>query len=416
MRNFLPALRGRPTVVVPAALLAVCAAVLPLSPAAAESGPLPAGPSPQAEQRSSAGGGTVSSLPLTASHRLTGSGSLPSAAAHTLAPRRTGRFELLGVTWDGPASALDGAAVRVRTRDAATGAWRGWQRLDVDGDEGPDTPAAAGGARRAGTAPLWTGPSDGVAVEVTAGPAGPPSGLRVELVDPGRGAESSAARSTPAEPAAGGRRAAGNQAPRPGIVTRAGWGADESIREPGFVYTGQVRAVFIHHTATATAYECSDAPRVIRSIYLYHVQSNGWRDIGYNFLVDRCGTVYEGRAGGTDLPVHGAHTLGFNTDTAGVAAIGTYVSDAPPPELLTGLSRITAWKLGLTGRDAAGQVKLVSGSSSSLYPAGTTVTFDAVSGHRDGVSTECPGAALYAKLPDIRSTAAGLQGRVAAPR
>ncbi|MFE7491124.1 hypothetical protein ACFU6L_27090, partial [Kitasatospora sp. NPDC057541] len=141
MRNFLPALRGRPTVVVPTALLAVCAAVLPLSPAAAESGPLSAGPSPQAGQRSSAGGGTVSSIPLTAPHRLAGSGSLPAAAARTLAPRRTGRFELLGVTWDGPSSALDGAAVRVRTRDAATGAWRGWQRLDVDGDEGPDTPA-----------------------------------------------------------------------------------------------------------------------------------------------------------------------------------------------------------------------------------------------------------------------------------
>ncbi|WP_380279134.1 peptidoglycan recognition protein [Kitasatospora purpeofusca] len=410
MRIFLPGLCGRatvvPRVVLPVVLLAVCTAVLPLSPAAAGPGPLPAGPSPRAGLRTSAGGGSVTSLPLAGPHR--------SAAGRALAPRTTGRFELLGVTWDGPAHAFADGTVRIRTRDAATGVWRGWQRLDADGEDGPDTPAAAEGARRAGTAPLWTGPSDGVAVEVTAGPAGPPPGLRVELVDPGRGAESSAARTRPAEPAGGGRRT-GDQAPRPEIVTRAGWGADESVRESGFVYTGQVRAVFVHHTATATAYDCADAPRVIRAIYQYHVQSNGWRDIGYNFLVDRCGTVYEGRAGGTDLPVHGAHTLGFNTDSAGVAAIGTYVEDVPPPELLTGLARVSAWKLGLTGRDAAGHVKLVSGSSASRYPAGTTVTFDAVSGHRDGFATECPGAALYPQLPAIRTEAARLQGRVDTP-
>ncbi|MFE6866439.1 peptidoglycan recognition protein [Kitasatospora sp. NPDC057692] len=386
----------------PVVLLAVCTAVLPLSPAAAESGPPSAEASPRAGLRTSAGGGSVTSLALDGPHR--------SAAGRVLAPRTTGRFELIGVTWDGPAHAFADGTVRVRTRDAATGAWRDWQRLEADGEDGPDTPAAAGGARRAGTAPLWTGPSDGVAVEVTAGPAGPPPGLRVELVDPGRGAGSPAARTGPAEPAGGGRRS-GHQAPRPEIVTRAGWGADESIRASDFEYTGQVRAVFVHHTATATAYECADAPRVIRAIYQYHVQSNGWRDIGYNFLVDRCGTVYEGRAGGTDLPVQGAHTLGFNADSAGVAAIGTYVEDAPPPALLTGLARISAWKLGLTGRDAGGRVKLVSSSSASRYPAGTTVSFDAVSGHRDGFSTECPGAALYPELPGIRTEAARLQGR-----
>ncbi|MER5355009.1 N-acetylmuramoyl-L-alanine amidase [Kitasatospora sp. NPDC002551] len=410
MRNFRPARRGRPAVVVPAVLLAVCASVLPAGPAAAESGSLPAAAPPRTGPRTSAGGGSVTSLPLTAR----------PAAGRALAPRTTGRFELLGVTWDGPAHALAEGTVRVRTRDAATGAWRDWQRLDADAEDGPDTrdtpdgagtrAGGTGGPRRSGTAPLWTGPSDGVAVEVTAGPAGPPPGLRVELVDPGRGAESSAPRTRPAEPAGGGRRT-GHQAPRPEIVTRAGWGADESIRESGFAYTGQVRAVFVHHTATATGYACSDAPRLIRAIYQYHVQSNGWRDIGYNFLVDRCGTVYEGRAGGTDLPVHGAHTLGFNTDSAGVAAIGTFVEDVPPPELLTGVTRVAAWKLGLTGRDASGSVQLVSGSSSSLYPAGTTVSFDAVSGHRDAFNTECPGAALYPMLPGIRTEAARLQGR-----
>ncbi|MER7708298.1 peptidoglycan recognition protein [Kitasatospora sp. NPDC097605] len=402
MRTSRPARRGRPTVLRPAvpptALLAVCAVVLPLCPAAAEAGPPPAAPPPRAGLRTSAGGGSVASLPLTSA----------------TAPRATGRFELLGVTWDGPARALAGGAVRVRTRDAVTGAWHDWQRLDADGEDGPDAPAAAGGAPRGGTAPLWTGPSDGVAVEVAAGPAGPPPGLRVELVDPGRGAESSAARTLPAEPEGAARRA-GHRAPRPAIVTRAGWGADESLREPGFGYTGPVRAVFVHHTATATAYACTEAPRVIRAIHQYHVRGNGWRDIGYNFLVDRCGTVYEGRAGGADLPVHGAHTLGFNTDSAGVAAIGGYVEDPPPPALLTGLARVAAWKLGLTDRDPGGRARLVSTSSGSRYPAGTEVDLDAVSGHRDAFDTECPGSALHPRLPGIRTMAARLQGRVDVP-
>ncbi|WP_223242902.1 peptidoglycan recognition protein, partial [Streptomyces sp. CBMA123] len=210
-------------------------------------------------------------------------------------------------------------------------------------------------------------------------------------------------------PAAPGTVAGGHQAPRPAIVTRAGWGADESIREPGFEYTGPVREVFVHHTATATDYACSDAPRVIRSIYQYHVKTSGWRDIGYNFLVDRCGTIYEGRAGGVDQPVHGAHTLGFNTDSSGVAAIGTFVDTAPPQPVLDGLAALAAWKLGLDGRAADGHTKLTSASDASRYPKGTVVDFAAISGHRDAFNTECPGNALYARLPALRSAAAGLQ-------
>ncbi|MFD9066233.1 peptidoglycan recognition protein [Kitasatospora purpeofusca] len=410
------ALRGRPPVVLLAVLTA--ALTLPSIPAGARAGG--GVPATRPGAQGPTGGGSVTSLPLTG-------GRLPAG-------RTAQRFDLLGVGWDGPARALAGGTVRVRTRDAATGVWSGWHELETDGEDGPDgadagadaTGTAAGRAPRGATAPLWTGPSDGVAVEVTPGPAGPPPGLRVELVDPGEGvrptgprtvpaepsaAEPSAAEPSAAEPADGGRRTGHHQAPRPEIVTRAGWGADESIREPDFQYTGPVRAVFVHHTATTTEYACSDAPRLIRAIYQYHVQSNGWRDIGYNFLVDRCGTVYEGRAGGTDLPVHGAHTLGFNTDTAGVAAIGTFVTDVPPADLLTGVTRIAAWKLGLTDQDAAGSTRLVSGSDGSLYPAGTGAVLRTVSGHRDAFNTECPGDALYPKLPELRAEAARLQGR-----
>ncbi|MEV7776387.1 peptidoglycan recognition protein [Kitasatospora sp. NPDC086791] len=365
----------------PATLLAGCTAALLLQPAA------PAAADPSGPQRHDfAGGGSTTSLPL--------------PAGHGLAPRGTRPFELLGVGWDGPSDALAGAEVRVRTRDADTGRWSDWRRLEADGEDGPDH------APHGATAPLWTGRSDGVAVDVRPGPAGPPPGLRLDLVDPGPGAAAPAVRALPAEPPG---PADGHRARRPAIVTRAGWGADESLREPGSVYTGPVRVVFVHHTATATDYACSDAPRVIRSIHRYHVRTSGWRDIGYNFLVDRCGTVYEGRAGGVDRPVHGAHTLGFNTDSAGVAAIGTYVGDQPPQPLLDGLAAVAAWKLGLGGRAADGRTTLTSGTDAGRYPRGTAVDFDAVSGHRDAFATECPGNALYARLPALRAAAVRLR-------
>ncbi|WP_431678897.1 peptidoglycan recognition protein family protein [Kitasatospora sp. KL5] len=317
-----------------------------------------------------------------------------------LAPRTTRTFALVGLSWDDPSAVLDGG-VQVRTRSALTGAWGPWYDLEAEQDDRPDEPTGRGA-----TAPLWVGPSDGVAVRVTAGSHPFPSGLRAELVDPGTD-PAGLPDPRPAEPAP---RAAG-AAPRPGIVTRAGWGADESIRESGFVYTGDVRAVFVHHTDTANDYSCSDAPKIIRSIYQYHVKSLGWRDIGYNFLVDRCGTIYEGRAGGVAEPVQGAHTLGFNTNSAGVAALGSYVSVGAPEAQVDGVTQIAAWKLGLTGKDARGTATLVSASDGSKYKKGTSVKFNAISGHRDAFNTECPGEELYARLGDIRDWAATLQGR-----
>ncbi|MER7766437.1 N-acetylmuramoyl-L-alanine amidase [Kitasatospora sp. NPDC096140] len=352
---------------------------------------------PAPAEQTSAGGGTVTSMSLT-------------AAEHTVTQRATKPFSLIGVSWDDPRQSLAGTSIRVRTHRVSTGAWTAWRPLAVENEDAPDERDGRSGIRGS-TAPLWTGPSDGVAIEVTPGPKGLPAGLRVELVDPGRGAASaSAVRVLPAETAAA-RTPQDHEAPRPGIVTRAGWGADESLRETGFVYTGTVKAVFVHHTDTATDYACSDAPQMIRAIYQYHVQSNGWRDIGYNFLVDRCGTIYEGRAGGVSQPVLGAHTLGFNSDSAGVAALGTFTTEGPPQEIVDGISKIAAWKLGLTGQDAAGHTNLTSGSSQSRYPKGTVVSFDTVSGHRDAFATECPGDGLYARLDDIRSWAAHLQGR-----
>jgi uncharacterized protein with LGFP repeats len=197
---------------------------------------------------------------------------------------------------------------------------------------------------------------------------------------------------------------------RPSIVTRRGWGADESLREGGFVYTKKVKAAFVHHTASGNNYSCSQAPSVIRSIYRYHVVSSGWRDIGYNFLVDKCGNIYEGRAGGVAKPVMGAHTLGFNNDTMGIAVLGTFGSTKPSAASVTAIARLTAWKLGLYGADPRGKTYLKSGGG-NLYPKGKNARLNVISGHRDGFATDCPGSLLYGKLGSARTAAASYQGR-----
>jgi hypothetical protein len=198
--------------------------------------------------------------------------------------------------------------------------------------------------------------------------------------------------------------------PRPRIVTRAGWGADEKLRERDFRYTKRVSAAFVHHTASGNNYKCAQAPSVIRSIYRYHVVSSGWRDIGYNFLVDKCGNIYEGRAGGVAKAVMGAHTLGFNTNSMGIAVIGSFGTTKPPAASVKAIAQLTAWKLGLYGANPKGKTYLTSGGG-NLYPKGKKVRLHVISGHRDGFATECPGGRLYGKLGAARTAAARYQGR-----
>ncbi|MFE4059740.1 peptidoglycan recognition protein [Streptomyces sp. NPDC059096] len=199
-------------------------------------------------------------------------------------------------------------------------------------------------------------------------------------------------------------------APRPRIITRKGWGANESLREKRFGYTSTVKAAFVHHSATGNNYTCKQSPSVLRGIYRYHVKSSGWRDIGYNFAVDKCGNIYEGRAGGVAKPVLGAHTLGFNTNTTGIAVLGSYGGTNPPAAATTAVAKLTAWKLGLHGRNPRAKVTLTSGGSGK-YGKGARVSLNTISGHRDGFRTDCPGSRLYGKLGTVRTSAARYQGR-----
>ena len=190
----------------------------------------------------------------------------------------------------------------------------------------------------------------------------------------------------------------------PDIVTRAQWDADEGLRADDPEYSS-VKVAFVHHTASGNAYTRADAPGIVRAIYAYHTKSLHWDDIGYNFLVDRFGTIYEGRFGGIDRGVVGAQVGGFNTGSTGISVIGTFTDAEPPQPAVTSLERLLAWKLSLGDLDPTGSAELTCGLTDK-YKRGDTVAFPVVAGHRDANFTECPGDQLYALLPTIRADVA----------
>ncbi|MFE4612047.1 N-acetylmuramoyl-L-alanine amidase [Streptomyces niveus] len=203
-------------------------------------------------------------------------------------------------------------------------------------------------------------------------------------------------------------------AAKPPVIDRAGWGADESIspEEPGYLPDGKIKAVVVHHTAESNSYTCEQGPAVVRGIYAYHVQQLGWKDMGYNFIIDKCGMIYEGRKGGVDLPVMGAHAYGFNAETTGISVLGTYTDVAPPQAAMVSVARVAAWKLGQYGVSPTGTTTLTAGDSGRSFTGktwskGAGLSLPTIHGHRDGYNTQCPGDAFYNQLSTIRSWAGG---------
>jgi hypothetical protein len=328
--------------------------------------------------------------------------------------RATKSFTLAGVSWRRGTLAA-GTHIELRTRSHGT--WSSWTTLGTP-DEAPDNGSPdARRAARLGTAdsdPVWVGRADGVQARVvdSAGrSATAPGDLHVVLVDGGSSAGD--ASPGPAQPL-GGAVANAEQA-QPTIYTRAQWGADESLRlsacPKGPDYSSTIKMGFIHHTDGVNGYTRSQVPSILRSIYAYHVKSNGWCDIGYNFLVDRFGRIWEGRYGGITKAVIGAHTGGFNTDSFGTSLIGNYGSTTPSSAMLAAVEKLFAWKLGMYYIDPRATAVMKAASfSGSKYAAGTLHTFNVISGHRDADYTTCPGAAAYSKLASVRTAATAFIG------
>ena len=293
-----------------------------------------------------------------------------------------GRFDFVGVHWRGPGT----VAFRTRSADGAWRAWRPVEPLTADRPD-PGSPEARVRGWRIGDG-VWVGASD-----------------RLQLRARGRVARVRAHTVSSPEVRVPFRRL--SLAGAPEIVPRSGWLADESIRRGPPQYAETVRLAHVHHTATSNTYTRAQAPAAVRAIQLYHVRSNGWNDIGYNALVDRFGVVYEGRYGGIERNVVGAHARGFNTGSFGVAVLGNFEHAEPPPAARDALARLLAWRLDLAHVDPLSTLNAISSGNERFQP-GIPVFLRAVSGHRDTGATSCPGDRLYDLLGALAAEAAAI--------
>jgi hypothetical protein len=296
---------------------------------------------------------------------------LPVGAARSLAAARPyAAFDLVGFHWRGS------GRVEFRTR-GVDGHWSAWRVVDDDDHAASKVHLGE---------PYWVGPSNDLDYRVRGGvrwlraftlwsPVGPVP-ARTETI-----------------------------AGSPPIVTRAMWGANESIVRKKPKIAPAIHFAVVHHTAGTNAYSPAQSAAIVRGIEVYHVKGNGWDDIGYNFLVDRYGQVFEGRAGGITQNVVGAHAQGFNRGSVGVAVIGSYSTRAPTAAAQQALVSVLAWRLDVAHVDPQSTLTWLSGGN-PRFPAGSPVFLRAISGHRDTGFTDCPGTALYRLLPSIATRVA----------
>ena len=352
-------------------------------------------------------------VPPELAHRL--AAALPGGvnAAARLVDRRTpavltartttAGYQMAAVTWEPmrrPADLL--VSLRYRTDQG----WSEW--VDLGGADG-DTEATGGeaaGVLRQGTAPYFTGPADGVQVRVDQArtDSALPNDLRVDLIEPGSSpADAQVAAASPASSAVA-------AATNPDIITRAEWGADESLRDKHMDMSSTIKVAFVHHTVGSSNYSPSQGPAEVRGLYSYYVNSLGYADIGYNFLVDKYGRIYEGRAGSITEPLRQAATGGFNTDTMAVAAMGNFMDIPASDAMVTSIGRLIGFRLATYHRDPLGKQTLVTEEGPSRFNVGQKVTFRVISGHRQAGYTACPGSNLFLRLPKIRQVAKNWMG------
>ena len=290
-------------------------------------------------------------------HAHGGEGPVRFASPVVEAPRE---FDLVGI-----AGEVRPYEIRVRDDDS----WSEWLEV-TDGN-----PIYAGGADETQVRSRSFEPDGELHYVNVSGTGG---GLADRLVNTARGAINQALISVASTPPAQAL------APRPAVFSRAAWGATRTdgggCTPKGSPTMGTVSSAVIHHTVSATDYLPEEAPGLVLGICRFHVNGNGWSDIGYNALVDSYGQLYEGRAGGLNRPVVGAHTAGVNSTTTGLASIGTHSSILVNPATQWTMVQYLAWKLARHG---------------AVPPS--------IAGHREFNPTSCPGDALQSQIPAIRN-------------
>jgi hypothetical protein len=342
------------------------------------------------------------------------------------APTPVHGYATVGVTWKpGTDLAEDQISVDVRTRKGSS--WSGWTRVAYHDEHGPDAGTAEASKVRPGTDALVIGDVDEVQMRTETVRGQAPADLELAVIDPGTGkvtkepaaidtsklsAPDSRNATQPDSPAGSASSASVGDASlmalkvsaKPQIYSRAPWGANEALRDKSSLRYGTIETGFIHHTVNANNYSADQVPALIRGIYAYHTQSRGWSDIGYNFLVDRFGRIWEGRYGGVDKPVVGAHTLGYNEYSFAMSAIGNFDIAQPPQAVLDAYARLFAWKLSLSN---------IRADANHLWVKDRYL--QAINGHRDVGQTACPGKYLYAKIPSIRTATQAIENAAQGP-
>ena len=382
----------------------------------------------------------------------------PQADAALLTdPLEVDRFLVAGFTWTGGADLPEGVRIYLRVRE--NGTWSPWY-LNEAADAGRDDRTTSG------TGEFITGGADAIQASVVGGSL--PAGLKLALVpsqpqgeevldaddlktteapptpviedaavqpQAGRsGALESSAEptgqstsvvtaqsitpasfstaETTARPASTVSAAlpvatSANGLPVP-VTTRAEWGANASYMswDPDYASAGHV---VVHHTAGTNNYSAGQSASIVRGIYYYHAVTLDWGDIGYNFLIDKYGTVFEGRSGSVAAPAGrmsvGAHARGVNTGTMGLSMMGDYSSVSPSDAQLSSVGKMAGWFLGRAGiTDANGWAGL-NVWTTERYQAGSTISMPRILGHRDVGYTSCPGNVGYSKLGTIRTIA-----------
>jgi uncharacterized protein with LGFP repeats len=323
-------------------------------------------------------------------------------------------FSMVALTADD----LTGTSARIRAKKP-DGTWGPWYEAESLEGVGPqtDTPGTRG------TEPVFVGRTTTVQIAVTRPPGAPTTGNRTanQPQAPGLGYVPANVEqpfgqninavliSPPQAPVDTLPLPTAVTAPGapPHIINRVQWGADESMRCGNPLYDKGIRAGVVHHTAGSNEYAPQDSAGIVRSIYEYHTRTLGWCDIAYNAMVDKYGQVFEGRAGGMNRPVEGAHTGGFNRDTWGVAMMGNFETVPPTPIQLRTTARLLGWRMSMDRIDPRGTVVLTSaGGPFSKFPQGAAPTLPTIFTHRDVGVTECPGNAAYAVMNHIRDIAA----------
>ena len=297
----------------------------------------------------------------------------------------SGNTDLVGVQWQGDRN----AKFTIEQQDDH-GRWSDAGDVGVP-DTGPDPQSPEGRRARPRNVsePVWLGNAAAVRIRVASGSV---RGIELQKVKVPRPSAST--------------NVAAAAAPQPAIITRAQWGADENLRlsncPDGPDYDENVMLAIVHHTGGNNNYAPSDSPAIMRGLYAYATQTLQYCDMHYNFLVDKYGQVFEGRYGGIREAVHGAHSIGFNTNTTGISAIGNFQITPAPPAMVGAIERLIAWKFDVHGVDPTTPIRYVT-AGNDKFPAGTAVTAPRIIGHQDTWFTDCPGQFLEPLLPSMRA-------------